>query len=90
MSIGWPPGRSAATRRHELRVRPHQRPAADVPLERVDVAPELASEHHRRMEQPVEAERRRGQPGGRLGVEQAIDQLGADVRLIAEDDDRPR
>ena len=90
MSIGWPPGRSAATAATSSGCARTSARQPDVSLERVDVAPELASEHHRRMQQPVEAERRRGQPGGRLSLEEAVDELRADVRLIAEDDDSPR
>src|ERR1035437_2533834 len=86
---GMAAGPLGGDRRDQLWVGPHQRAAADISLESVDVAPELTSQNNRWVEQPVEAERRRGQPRSRLGLEQAVDDLGADVGLIPQDDDGP-
>src|ERR1017187_7020102 len=89
---GMAAGPVGGHRGHEFGVRAYERPAPDVALERFDIAPHLASEHHRRVEEPVEAERGRRppgwRPGGEGGGEEEVDHLGADVRLIPEDDHR--
>jgi len=40
------------------------------------------------VQEAVEAERGGGEPGDRLSLEKPVDNFGADVRLVAEDDHR--
>ncbi len=75
--------------RHQLGPLPDQRPAANITFEILEVCPQLAGQNDRRMKEAVEAQSGSGKPRVFVKFQERVEQLAANVWLVAEYDDRP-